>query len=118
MEKGTSRCNGRKSCQICPIVVEGDTFGNFNESRSFTNFSGPYNCNSQNVVYLLQCNICNKKYVGSTTTSFDNGLMSISPIIAHMPANTMMAALTGVNQSHRPTFLLIFRRGSSGCIFG
>ena len=43
VEKGTFRCNGRKSCQICPIVVEGDTFGNFNESRSFTNFSGAYN---------------------------------------------------------------------------
>ena len=70
VEKGTFRCNGRRSCQICPIVVEGDTFGNFNESRSFTNFSGAYNCNSQNVVYLLQCNICNKKYVGSTTTKF------------------------------------------------
>ena len=70
VQKGTFRCNGRRSCQICPIVVEGDTFGNFNESRSFTNFSGAYNCNSQNVVYLLQCNICNKKYVGSTTTKF------------------------------------------------
>ena len=70
VEKGTFRCNGRRSGQICPIVVEGDTFGNFNESRSFTNFSGAYNCNSQNVVYLLQCNICNKKYVGSTTTKF------------------------------------------------
>ena len=43
VEKGTFRCNGRKSCQICPIVVEGDTFRNFNESRSFTNFSGAYN---------------------------------------------------------------------------
>ena len=70
VEKGTFRCNGRRSCQICPIVVEGNTFGNYNESRSLTNFSGAYNCNSQNVVYLLQCNICNKKYVGSTTTKF------------------------------------------------
>ena len=70
VEKGTFRCNSRRSCQICPIVVEGNTFGNFNESRSFTNFSGAYNCNSQNVVYLLQCNICNKKYVGGTTTKF------------------------------------------------
>ena len=70
MEKSTFRCNGRRSSQICPIVVEGDTFGNFNESRSFANFSGAYNCNSQNVVYLLQCNICNKNYVGTTTTTF------------------------------------------------
>ena len=26
MEKGTFRCNGRKSCQICPLMREGDTF--------------------------------------------------------------------------------------------
>ena len=40
VEKGAFRCNGRRSCQICPIVVEGNTFGNFNESRSVNNFSG------------------------------------------------------------------------------
>ena len=47
--------------------------------------------------------------------SFDNDLMFISPIIAPMPANTMMAALTGVSQSYRPTFLLIvFSEGHQG----
>ena len=34
------------------------------------NFSGRYNCNSENVVYLLQCEVCSKKYVGSTKTKF------------------------------------------------
>ena len=38
-----------------------------------------------------------KNMLAAQRLSFDNGLMSISPIIAHMPANTMMAALTGVN---------------------
>ena len=28
MEKGTFRCNGRRSCQICPLMKEGDTFQN------------------------------------------------------------------------------------------
>ena len=70
MEKGTFRCNGRKSCQICPLMREGDTFQNFNSTRSFKTFSGKYDCNSQHVVYLLQCECCNKKYVGSTKTKF------------------------------------------------
>ena len=34
MEKGTFRCNGR-SCQICPLMREGDTFHNFDSTRSF-----------------------------------------------------------------------------------
>ena len=70
LAKGTYRCNGRKSCQICDVITEGDSFENSDENRSFKNFSGRYNCNSENVVYLLQCEICNKKYVGSTKTKF------------------------------------------------
>ena len=70
MEKGTFRCNGRRSCQICPLMREGDSFHNFDSTRSFKNFSGRYNSNSDHVVYLLQCESCNKKYVGSTKTKF------------------------------------------------
>ena len=70
MKKGTFRCNGRRSCQICPLMREGDTFHNFDSARSFKNFSGRYDCNSDHVVYLLQCESCDKKYVGSTKTKF------------------------------------------------
>ena len=42
-----------------------------NEQKfSFKNFPERYNCNSDHVVYLLQCESCNKKYVGSTRTKF------------------------------------------------
>ena len=49
MEKGTFRCNGRRSCQICHLMREGDTFHNFDSTRSFKNFSGRYDCNSDHV---------------------------------------------------------------------
>ena len=68
--KGCYKCNGRKSCQICGLIQEGDSFQNSDENRSFTIYSGKYNCNSENVVYLLQCECCHKKYVGSTKTKF------------------------------------------------
>ena len=70
MEKDTFRCNGRKGCQICPLMREGDTFQNFNSTKSFKTFSGKYDCNSEYVVYLLQCECCGKKYVGRTKTKF------------------------------------------------
>ena len=62
------KCNDRKSCQICVLIQEGDSFQNCDENRSFNIFSGRYNCNSESVVYLLQCECCHKKYVGSTKT--------------------------------------------------
>ena len=68
--KGCYKCNGRKSCQICGLIKEGDSFENSDENRSFTIFSGRYNCNSENVVYLLQCECCHRKYMGSTKTKF------------------------------------------------
>ena len=69
VEKGTHKCNGRR-CQICPMMQEGSMFYNADDSRFFRNFSGAYDCNSENVVCLLQCTCCNKKYVGSTKTKF------------------------------------------------
>ena len=61
-------------------------------------------------MWFIYCNVISetKNMLAAQRLSFDNCLMSESPIIAHMPANTMMAALTGVNQSRRPTFFLIF----------
>ena len=64
-EKGIFRCNGRRSCQICPLMKKGGTFQNHNSTRSFKNFSGRFDCNSDHVVYWSQCESCNMKYVGN-----------------------------------------------------
>ena len=50
MEKGTVRCNGVPGL---PLMREGDTFYNSDSTRSFKNFSGRFDCNSDHVVYLL-----------------------------------------------------------------
>ena len=51
-------------------MKEGDTFQNHDSTWSFNNFSGRFDCNSDPVVYLLECESCNMKYVGSTKTKF------------------------------------------------
>ena len=70
MERGAFKCSGRRNCQICPLIREGDTFANANDSRTFKIFSGPFHCNTESVVYMLQCDCCNKKYIGSTKNKF------------------------------------------------
>ena len=60
---------GRKNCEICYILHQGDTFESSNSGKQHKiNFS--FNCNSRNVVYLLTCKICEKQYVGSAVTKF------------------------------------------------
>ena len=66
--KGFVGC-GRKNCEICNIVEKGDEFESSVNGRKFKiNFQ--FNCNSQNVIYLLLCKHCLKQYVGSTITKF------------------------------------------------
>ena len=117
MEKGTSRCNGRRSCQICPLIREGDTFENANDSRTFKIFSGPLHCNTESVVYMLQCSCCNKKYVGSTKKNLGKNLMFINRISGHTHANIPRAVLGQGNQSHKAVFLVIFSTNNTGAIF-
>ena len=65
---GVTIC-GRKNCEICYILHQGDTFESSNTGKQYKiNFS--FNCNSRNVIYLLTCKICEKQYVGSTVTTF------------------------------------------------
>ena len=107
-EKGTFKCNGRTSCQICALIVEGETFRNFNDSRSFTISSGAYHCNSENVVYLLQCNCCNKNMWAALKPNFGKDLMYTSHTFILTHANTMRAVLAGVKRYHRRVSLGIF----------
>ena len=70
-EGESAGCMGKK-CKICPFVTSSTTF-----CKSVSNY-GEYkirggmkmNCNTSNVVYLVQCKTCNSQYVGSCTTTF------------------------------------------------
>ena len=74
--------------------MEGETFQNSNHSRSFTISSGAYHCNSENVVYLLQCDCCNKNMWPAQKPNFGKDLMCTSRIFEPMHVNTMRAAFT------------------------
>ena len=60
----------RPRCQICPFIVETDTFQNKDKSEKFDIRTGILNCSSNLVVYLIECQSCCKQYVGSTITPF------------------------------------------------
>lgn len=63
--KGTYKC-GANTCKTCQVISVGSDFKSNNTGQVFKN-RGFHNCNTRNVVYLLECNHCNKQYVGRTS---------------------------------------------------
>lgn len=69
VECGSScRCNGKR-CKVCFYIKETDSFQDKSGNKTFK-IKHTINCNSKYVVYLLQCKVCRKQYVGSAETSF------------------------------------------------
>ena len=62
------KCKGRR-CGVCSYIKETSTFSDRDLKNTYT-IKNRLNCNSQNVVYLVQCKTCNMQYVGSTCTKF------------------------------------------------
>ena len=67
-EPGVFAC-GRSNCEICDVLLLGNKFKSSVTKKEYKiNFN--FNCNSENVIYLLTCKVCNIQYVGTTITRF------------------------------------------------
>ena len=67
-EPGVFAC-GRSNCEICDVLLLGKEFKSSVTKKEYKiNFN--FNCNSENVIYLLTCKVCNIQYVGTTITRF------------------------------------------------
>ena len=62
---------GKNTCQVCDHITTTNTFTTKACREVFKIQSGPLNCNSERVLYLLRCKICdNTPYVGKAKTKF------------------------------------------------
>ena len=61
---GSGKCGG-KICHICANIVTTNVFTSSGDKETFK-INHPLNCNSKDVIYLLTCKVCDKKYVGET----------------------------------------------------
>ena len=68
-ETGCGKC-GSSRCDVCNYLETSRTFSNKNASKEYEIRKGALNCNSTNVIYLMQCKVCSLQYVGSTKTKF------------------------------------------------
>ena len=60
--RGTTPC-GKTRCKTCNHIQPGSKV---KKGQDTYDIRGNFTCQSRNIVYLLTCNICNKKYVGET----------------------------------------------------
>lgn len=67
-----NKCD-KSSCITCRYTITDYSFDStitnckYFVSIKDTDFEGPMNCKTNNVIYLLQCNICKLQYIGETT---------------------------------------------------
>ena len=69
----TGRCEpcGKKTCLVCNSIRTTTTFTTEACREIFKIQSGPLNCNSEKVLYLLKCKVCGEApYVGKAKTRF------------------------------------------------
>ena len=67
---GSEPC-GKGTCQVCDHIITTNTFTTKACGKVFKIQSGPLNCNSEKVLYLLRCKICDDTpYVGKAKTKF------------------------------------------------
>ena len=61
--KGMFKCH-KSWCNACPFIKEGKNIKMKN--RKPWNINKKVNCNSMNIVYVIECDKCEEKYVGET----------------------------------------------------
>ena len=68
---GSEQC-GKGNCQVCDYVINTTTYKTKACGEVFKIQNGPLNCNSEKVIYLLRCKICdNTPYVRKDKTKIN-----------------------------------------------
>ena len=100
-EKGTFKCNGRRSCQICALIVEG---GHFRILMTRDLLQSPLVLIiATQKMWSTCCNViaATKNMWAALKPNFANDSMYTSHTFVLMHANTMRAVLAGVKRYHR-----------------
>jgi hypothetical protein len=62
---GTTRCTSTK-CRACAYIKPCSTIRSHTNCKDFKTI-GNINCKTNNIIYLISCNLCNQQYVGETS---------------------------------------------------
>ena len=90
-ETGRREPSGKKTCLVCNSVRTTTTFTTEACGEIFKTESGPLNCNSEKVLYLLKCKgVVRLLMLEKPKLSFDIGSLTIKHLITFIPRNVFM----------------------------
>ena len=69
--KGMTRCG--KMCTACPYIKEGKEIDKFKVTSTWK-INKPVNCETKNIVYLIECRKCFERYIGESKRSLKDRL--------------------------------------------
>ena len=64
LPSGSFRCG--KNCATCPYITDGLTTYTFLSTGETRHIQSNLTCDTQNLIYMIQCNRCNLQYIGET----------------------------------------------------
>ena len=64
LPSGSFRCG--KNCATCPYITDGLTIYTFLSTGETRHIQSNLTCDTQNLIYMIQCNRCNLQYIGET----------------------------------------------------
>ena len=79
-----------KSCTACPYILEGKNIKI--DKRTTWNIEKNVSCNSCNVIYLLECQRCRLRYIGTTGRQLKFRLAEHRGYITNQDVNTATGA--------------------------
>ena len=62
---GSFRCNSR-NCTTCPYIEHGRNHYTFHSTGETYHIKSHITCTTFNVIYMIQCRLCNLQYIGET----------------------------------------------------
>ena len=88
----------RRHCTSCQKIMTGTTFTSHTNNRKFK-IEGHHNCQSNYVIYLIECNLCHQQYVGQTSNTLHARLTSHSSDIKKRKLTSVAAHFTSPGHS-------------------
>ena len=87
-----SKCGSRR-CRTCPYIIECNSFVSTNNHSMFYPILGTaeyLTCSTENIVYLISCQLCNNQYVGESKNSIQKRFSSHRSSIRNGKSNQLI----------------------------
>ncbi|CAN7997262.1 unnamed protein product, partial [Ixodes hexagonus] len=106
---GCRPCN-KLRCLVCKHMTTTKTAHSTGSQFSYS-INGNFDCDSSNVVYLLQCTACDKQYIGQTATPFRIRFNNHKAHVASLPSLPLSRHMTIPGHSNEGLSVTILQSG-------